>query len=106
VILIPRLGKNRISEGWLFGGPVSRILRHYLSWFVVDFLVALLSVGMVGVMWRISGPLDVGLGRSVALATLLAFLFSLFNTILGVRSVSWSHAAPKTRCACSSPAVR
>jgi lipopolysaccharide/colanic/teichoic acid biosynthesis glycosyltransferase len=93
VILVPRLGDKKISEGWLFGGPLSRLSRHYLSWFGIDFLLALLSIGLVGVVWRASGPLDVGLGRSVALAMLLALLFGLINTLLGVRSVSWSHAA-------------
>jgi len=93
VILIPRLGDKRISEGWLFGGPLSRILRHYLNWFIIDFLLALVSVGLLGVMWRIGSPLDVGLGRSATMAVLLAFLFGLFNTLLGVKSVSWSHAA-------------
>jgi len=93
VILIPRLGDKKISEGWLFGGPLSRLLRHYLNWFVIDFLLALLSVGLVGVVWRIGSPLNVGLERSVAMAVLLAFLFGLLNTLLGVKSVSWSHAA-------------
>ena len=93
VILIPRLGDKKISEGWLFGGPLSRLLRHYVNWFVIDFLLALLSVGLVGVVWRIGSPLDVGLERSAAMAVLLAFLFGLLNTLLGVKTVSWSHAA-------------
>lgn len=93
VILIPRLGDRQISEGWLFGGPVNRLMRRYLNWFVIDFLVALLSIGVTGALWRISGPLDIGLDHSASLAVVLAFLFSMFNTMLGLKAVSWSHPA-------------
>lgn len=93
VVLIPRLGERQISEGWLFGGPITRLSRRYLSWFVSDFVIALLSIGLTGVLWRISGPLDIGLELAVSLAIILASLFSLFNTILGLKTVSWAHPA-------------
>jgi FlaA1/EpsC-like NDP-sugar epimerase len=93
VILIPRLGDHRISEGWLFGGPLTRLLPRYVSWTVIDFLVAFASIGLVGVLWRLGGPLDIGLGRSVQLAVLLAFFFGFVNTLLGLKNVEWSRAA-------------
>jgi lipopolysaccharide/colanic/teichoic acid biosynthesis glycosyltransferase len=92
VILIPRLGEHRISEGWLFGGPISRFVRNHMSWMAIDFLVAFGSIGLVGVLWRLGGPLDIGLWKSINVAVLLAFLFGLFNTALGLRVVAWSHA--------------
>lgn len=92
VILIPRLGKQRISEGWLFGGPISRLVRRYINWTIIDFVVAFLSIGVVGVLWRMDGPLDIGVGKALKLATLLALLFGLFNTMLGLKIVSWSRA--------------
>ena len=48
VVLIPRLKERKISEGWLFGGPLTRLLRRYLSWTAIDFMVAFLSIGLVG----------------------------------------------------------
>ena len=93
VVLIPRLGERQISEGWLFGGPITRLSRRYLNWFVTDFVIALLSIGLTGVFWRMSGPLDIGLDRAVSLAVVLASLFSLFNTVLGLKTVSWTHPA-------------
>lgn len=93
VIMIPRLGDQKISEGWLFGGPISRFVRRYVSWMVIDFLTAFASISVVGVIWRLGGPLDLGLGRALNLAMLLAFLFGFFNILLGLKSVSWSRAA-------------
>jgi len=93
VILIPRLGNHRISEGWLFGGPISRFVRNHMNWMAIDFVVAFSSIGLVGVLWRIAGPLDIGVWKSVAIAVFLAFLFGLFNTLLGLKIVAWSHAA-------------
>jgi lipopolysaccharide/colanic/teichoic acid biosynthesis glycosyltransferase len=93
VVLIPRLGDRQISEGWLFGGPVSRFIRRYLNWFAIDFLVALASIGLTGLLWRMTGPLDIGLEKAVSTAVVLAFLFGLFNILLGLRSVSWAHPA-------------
>ncbi|HAV78799.1 MAG TPA: hypothetical protein DCX53_15725 [Anaerolineae bacterium] len=93
VILIPRLGDKQISEGWLFGGPVTRITRRYLNWLAIDFAIALLSIGLTGGLWRLSGPLDIGLERAMSLAIILAFLFSLFNSLLGLSMVSWAHPA-------------
>ncbi|MFZ5884590.1 MAG: sugar transferase [Chloroflexota bacterium] len=93
VVLIPRLGSRHISEGWLFGGPLTRLSRRYLNWLVTDFVISLFGIGLTGFLWRLSGPLDIGLDRAVSLAIVLAFLFSLFNTLLGLRAVSWAHLA-------------
>jgi lipopolysaccharide/colanic/teichoic acid biosynthesis glycosyltransferase len=93
VILIPRLGDQKIAEGWLFGGPVSRFVRRYVNWMAIDFLTAFASIGLVGVIWRLAGPLELGLWRALNLAVFLAFLFGFFNSLLGLKSVSWSRAA-------------
>jgi lipopolysaccharide/colanic/teichoic acid biosynthesis glycosyltransferase len=93
VILVPSLGERKIREGWLFGGPFSRAVRNYLGWFFTDFLIALLSISFVGILWRLSSPLDLGMPWSVLLATLMAFLFSFYNALVGLRMVSWTRAA-------------
>jgi FlaA1/EpsC-like NDP-sugar epimerase len=64
-----------------------------LNWLITDFVVALLGIGLTGFLWRLSGPLDISLDRAAALAIVLAFLFSLFNTLLGLRTVSWAYPA-------------
>ena len=93
IVLLPRLGKTKVPESWLFGGPLSRILRRYLSWFVIDFLLALASITVVGLIWRAGGPLDVGVLPAALLGVGLAFCLSFFNVLLGLKSVSWSRPA-------------
>jgi lipopolysaccharide/colanic/teichoic acid biosynthesis glycosyltransferase len=93
VVLIPRLGDHKISEGWLFGGPLTRLARRYVSWMAIDFVAAFASIGLAGFLWRLRGPLDIGLGRSIELAAALAFAFGFFNTLLGLKTVVWSRAA-------------
>ena len=93
IVLLPRLGKTKVPEGWLFGGPLSRILRRYLSWFAIDFLLALTCISVVGLIWRAGGPLDVGVIPAAIMAVSLAFCLSFFNVLLGLKSVSWSRPA-------------
>ena len=93
IVLLPRLGKTRVPESWLFGGPLSRFLRRYLSWFAIDFLLALASITAVGLVWRAGGPLDVGVLPAAFMAVSLAFSLSFFNVLLGLKSVSWSRPA-------------
>jgi lipopolysaccharide/colanic/teichoic acid biosynthesis glycosyltransferase len=95
IILVPRFSRRSLSEGALFGGPFSRVVRTNVSWFTIDFLVAFVSVGLVGVGWRSFKVLDLGIGTALIAAATLAMLFGLINSILGLRRVVWSRAAPE-----------
>jgi len=93
VILFPRLGGNKVSEGWLYGGPFVRFQRDYLKWLVTDFLVAFLAIAITGVLWRLTGPLDVGLGPAAFLGALLAVYVTIFIAVVGLKGVSWNRPA-------------
>jgi hypothetical protein len=93
VILLPRLSGSSIPEGWLFGGPVTRLARRYLSWAFIDLCVAFLGLGLAGLLWRLRAPLNLGLGKAALIALLLALLFTLFNSLMGLKNVVWSRAA-------------
>ncbi len=95
LILVPRFRKNKLSEGWLFGGPFTRLVRTHVSWFVIDFFLALNCISVVGLLWRADRPINVGFGHSIVFGIFIAFLFGLLNTVLGVKTVSWSRAAPE-----------
>jgi FlaA1/EpsC-like NDP-sugar epimerase len=94
-VLLPRLASSRIPEGNLFGGPISRFVRFNISWLAVDFIVALLGITLVGVIWRSTGPLELGLGRAILLAVVLAASFGFVNTLMGLNRVVWSRAVPE-----------
>jgi FlaA1/EpsC-like NDP-sugar epimerase len=47
----------------------------------------------MGMFLRMKEPLDIGLERAFNMALIMASLFSLFNTMLGLKVVSWSRAA-------------
>ncbi len=94
-VLLPRIASSRIAEGYLFGGPISRFVRFNISWFVVDFLVAFISVAVVGVIWRATGPINLGLPRALFFAVETALVFGISNSLLGLNSVVWSRAVPE-----------
>jgi lipopolysaccharide/colanic/teichoic acid biosynthesis glycosyltransferase len=94
-VLLPRLAATRIPEGNLFGGPISRFVRFNISWLGIDFIMALLGISLVGVIWRSAGPLQLGLGRAIALAIVLAASFGFVNTAMGLNRVVWSRAVPE-----------
>jgi lipopolysaccharide/colanic/teichoic acid biosynthesis glycosyltransferase len=94
-VLLPRLASTRIPEGSLFGGPISRFVRFNISWFALDFLTALIGIALVGVVWRSAGPLELGLGRAIILAVVLALSFGLVNAAIGLNRVVWSRAVPE-----------
>jgi len=95
LVLIPRLSQKPMAEGWLFGGPLSRLVRTYVNWFLIDFVIAFLAVGSVGLIWRLAEPLDMGFQASVVAAALMAMFFGLTNSLLGLKRVVWSRAAPE-----------
>ncbi len=94
-VLLPQIASAPIGEGRLFGGPISRFVRFNIGWFVVDALVALISAALVGGAWRATGPIDVGLGKSLLFAVALSVAFGAVNAIFGLNSVAWSRAVPE-----------
>jgi len=92
--LVPLLNKIEIQENLLFQGPLSLLFRRYVRWFIVDFVVAFISVSTAGILRRLSSPLDIGVWISMGIALLISLLFSLVNTFLGINRTEWSKASP------------
>ncbi|MEA4906974.1 MAG: diguanylate cyclase [Chloroflexi bacterium] len=91
-ILIPKLARTRIPEGYIFAGPFSRLVDRYLNWFLMDTIVAGLSVAASVFLWRSVGPLNWGFPYLSILAIGIAFLFSSLNSVLGLNRIIWSRA--------------
>ncbi len=90
--IFPRLARQHIPESRIFAGPFYRFVQRHISWFVRDLGITLLAVAIAGVFWRLTGPIDWGLGPLSILALVLAVLFSFVNVLLGLDRVIWSHA--------------
>ena len=92
-ILILRMTRQRIPESLLFAGPISRLMRRHISWFVVDLTVSLISVSIAGLAWRGVRPINRGLEPLAILALVLAILFSSVNLSIGLDRIVWSWAS-------------
>lgn len=92
VVLLPALKKLTIPETGLYYGPLARFTSRYLTWFVIDSLVAFTAIGIAGVIWRSTGPLDVGILPAIGMAVIMALLFSVINSLVGLNEVQWSRA--------------
>jgi hypothetical protein len=86
--------KISLPEESLFLGPISRLTKHYLDWFVIDTLVTFAAMAVVGILWRSVAPLNVGWSKAVITAIGFSLLFSLTGVLMGVNRINWSHALP------------
>jgi lipopolysaccharide/colanic/teichoic acid biosynthesis glycosyltransferase len=93
LVLLPQVKAHTPPEGKLFVGPVTRLARRHMSWFLADTFVTFLAMGVTGLFWRSLGPLNVGWLPAFVLALGFAILFSLTNALLGVNRIEWSRAA-------------
>ncbi len=92
ILLLPNVRKISIPDSLYYSGPFSIFFSRYLNWFVIDCFIAFLSVSTTGVIWRLSGPLDLGWGLSIIVGIAIALIFSIFNAALGVNRIEWSRA--------------
>ena len=92
VVILPQMLKVEIPEGYLFSGPISRLVNRYVSWFLIDLIISLLVVSITGLIWRSQGPLDWGLVNLAIFSLFLAFWFSSINSISGLNRIVWSSA--------------
>lgn len=92
LVLLPKVGASSPPEERLFLGPLSRLIRRYISWFVVDTLATFTAISITGIFWRSLGPLNVGWGKAIVIALGFALLYSLVGAIMGVNRIEWNSA--------------
>jgi hypothetical protein len=76
----------------LFAGPLYRLARRHISWFVMDLIICMLAVTLTASTWRLFEIINWGLWPLSVLAFILAVLFSIMNVFLGLDRVVWSRA--------------
>ena len=92
LVLLPLVRTIAPSEDSLFLGPISRLMRRYISWFVIDMIVTLISIVVTGIVWRFFTPLNVGVLQSAIIAFGLAWLYTVTSMLLGMDRIAWSQA--------------
>ncbi len=92
LVLLPKLRSVAPKEELLFLGPVARVGRRFVNWFIVDAIISLMAVSLAGLLWRHFLPLDIGWPAALATALAFAALFSLMGALLGLHRIAWSHA--------------
>jgi diguanylate cyclase (GGDEF)-like protein len=91
-IFITRLARIEIPEGYLFAGPLTRLIHRHFSWFVIDSIMAFVAACAATVIWRTQGPLDWGWNYLAILSLCIALLFSTVNYLTGLNRIVWSRA--------------
>lgn len=92
-IMLPRIASYSPPEELLFLGPISRLIRRYMSWLIVDFVVTFFAIGVASFLWRLSGPLNLGWAFISLLALGGAFFFSLVGAVWGINRINWDKAS-------------
>jgi len=92
--VLPRIRKVKIKERTIFSGPIYTFCYQHLSWFLIDFVIAFLSMAVAGIVWRTQSPINLGFGPATLIALLVAILLSLGGTIFGLHRIVWRHASP------------
>jgi len=92
LLLIPKIRAYSPPEQLLFVGPITRLIQRYVSWFIWDFLIVLASIGIMGVVVRLFGPLNIGWLKAVEMALGFSALYSLIGMFLRTNRINWSKA--------------
>ena len=92
VALLPVFRKKSIPGRLLYNGPLKQFMTRFMNWFTIDFIIALLSVWVAGVVYRTFGPINVGWAESLLVSLGMGLFFSLINLLLGLNRIAWSKA--------------
>lgn len=92
IVLLPKLSKQTISTESLYNGMLYRFAKRYFSWFLIDNVITFFAVGLTGILWRLSAPLNLGIKPALGLALAMALIFSIVNSWRGLGRVWWHSA--------------
>jgi len=94
ILLLPRIRHVKISEISLFSGPFYNFSRRYITWYLIDTVIAFIAISFTLILWRIRAPLNLGIGSALGIAVVMAFLLGITHTLLGIKQIAWRYASP------------
>lgn len=92
ILLLPKIRAFSPPEQLLFVGPITRLIQRYVNWFLWDFLIVLASIGAVGALVRMFGPLDIGWSRAIEMALGASAFYTVIGIALRINQINWSKA--------------
>jgi lipopolysaccharide/colanic/teichoic acid biosynthesis glycosyltransferase len=93
-MLLPVLRKKQLPENSLFDGPLKWFVGKFVSWFLVDTVIAFMAISLIVLIWRVQAPFDIGFGRMFLTSACLSLGMSLTNTLFGLKRITWRYASP------------
>ncbi len=93
-MLLPVLRKKQLPENALFEGPLKWFVKSFVTWILVDMVIAFMAISLIVLIWRAQGPFDIGFGRMFLTSACLALGLSITNTLFGLKRISWRYASP------------
>ena len=91
IAFLPKLRNKAATREVLLSGPLYNFFSRFLNWFLIDWLVAVVTITLAGGLWRISAPLNIGLPASILVALIMATVFSLTNLLFGLNRIAWRY---------------
>ena len=92
LLLLPKIRAFSPPEQLLFVGPMTRLIQRYVNWFLWDFLIVLASIGVMGAIVRLFGPLNLGLSKAIEMALGAALFYTVVGTLLRINQINWPKA--------------
>lgn len=92
LILLPRMQANPPPEELLFVGPVTRFIRWYLNWFILDSFITFISFILAAAIGHYSFLSQGMFWKFVVVIIGYTLLFNAICLARGVNRISWSKA--------------
>ena len=92
LLLLPRLRAYSPPESFLIVGPVTRLIKRHVSWYVLDFLVLLFSIGISVMLLRDVAPIRIDWIALLEMAFAYLALYSLIAVKTGANLTRWDKA--------------
>src|SRR5215207_913412 len=76
-IILPRVSNTKIPEGYLFAGPISRLIHRYVNWILIDLLITTIVSYIVAIFSSgLTAPLILSI-EALAFPVIFTALFTV-----------------------------
>jgi len=95
MLLLPRFRAYSPPEHFLIVGPVTRLIKRYVSWYAWDFLVLLFSIWISDILLRDIAPMNMHWPALLQMSVAYLVVYSLAARKTGANLTRWEKATPR-----------